>query len=437
MRQGFGGMLSAIPSTESTPPLYYALAWLWAKVFGAGEAGLRSFSAVLGVATIPVVWLTARELFSERAALVAAALAAVNPYLVWYSQEARSYSLLAFLCALSLLLFARALREPRGRTFAAWAGVAVLAVLTHYFAVFLLIPEIGWLVYATRRRAALAAAGALAAACGLLAPLALHQRGSGHTTFISQLGNRRIVDIPKKLVTGELGSPLPLLGPAAGLLVVAAIAYGVARSEPRWRRNQLVLLGLAAATLAIPLAIKLAGADYVLARNVIALYVPLILAAAGGLGLARAGRVGVLGAVALCAAALVVNVQVAYNSKLERDDWRGAARALGPPIQTRAVVVTSAPQAKPLQLYAGEMQVLPTWGATVGEVDVVGNARPPRFAEPPQPSGFRGVYRKITPSYELIRYVSPRPVTVTRAELARSRLGAKPAAILLQSPGRR
>src|SRR5437870_5379110 len=107
----FGGMLGALPNSESTPPLYYVLAWLWSKPFGTGEVGLRSLSALFGTLTIPVVYAAARELVSERAGLVAAALAAVNPYLVWFSQEARSYALLALLGALSFLYFARAWRD--------------------------------------------------------------------------------------------------------------------------------------------------------------------------------------------------------------------------------------------------------------------------------------------------------------------------------------
>ena len=91
-------MLSTIARTESTPPLYYALAWLWAKLFGHGEAGLRSLSAVVGTLTVPVAWRAGGELFgAARAGLVAAALVAVNPYFVWYSQEARSYSLLVLM----------------------------------------------------------------------------------------------------------------------------------------------------------------------------------------------------------------------------------------------------------------------------------------------------------------------------------------------------
>jgi hypothetical protein len=56
------------------------------------------------VATVPVVYLIGLELRGRRAGLMAAALAAVNPMLLWYSQEARAYSLLALLCAVSLLL---------------------------------------------------------------------------------------------------------------------------------------------------------------------------------------------------------------------------------------------------------------------------------------------------------------------------------------------
>jgi uncharacterized membrane protein len=47
-------MISGVASGESTPPLYYAIAWVWAKVLSTSESGLRSLSALLGTATIPV-----------------------------------------------------------------------------------------------------------------------------------------------------------------------------------------------------------------------------------------------------------------------------------------------------------------------------------------------------------------------------------------------
>src|SRR5919204_437450 len=49
------------------------------------------------------------------------ALVATNPMLVWYSQEARAYSLLVFLTALAFLFFVTALQRPTRGTFVGWA----------------------------------------------------------------------------------------------------------------------------------------------------------------------------------------------------------------------------------------------------------------------------------------------------------------------------
>ncbi|HEV2814066.1 MAG TPA: hypothetical protein VGW10_12510, partial [Solirubrobacteraceae bacterium] len=58
-----GDVVDRLPDSESTPPLYYLAAWAWTQVAGLGEAGLRSLSAVAGLAAVPVAYLAARELF--------------------------------------------------------------------------------------------------------------------------------------------------------------------------------------------------------------------------------------------------------------------------------------------------------------------------------------------------------------------------------------
>lgn len=108
LHHGFGGMLHAIGGSEAAPPLYYVLGWLWSKPFGLGELGLRSMSALIGTAVVPVVYAAGRDLVSRRAGFAAGVLAAVNPLLVWYSQEARAYSLLTFASAVAFWGFARA-----------------------------------------------------------------------------------------------------------------------------------------------------------------------------------------------------------------------------------------------------------------------------------------------------------------------------------------
>jgi hypothetical protein len=317
--------------------------------------------------------------------------------------------------------------------------VAALALCTHYFAAFLLVPEAIWLLWVARERAAWLAVVAVALAGAALAPLAIHQRDVGHTTFIGQLGlARRLVDLPKKLVSGELGTPTPLIGPLAGLIAAAAIAYALLATDRRWRRTEVVLLGVVAAAALLPLVLAVGGADYLLPRNLIAMYVPLVVAVAAGLAAPRAGRLGLAGAALICVVALIVNVEVTSDAKLQRDDWRGTARVLGPPSAARALVVTPDFMAKPLRYYAGPIPDMPPAGAPVSEVDVIGSAdRLSGFMQPPAPPGFHEVLRKSEPSYLLIRYAADAPVAVTPAGLQPARLGTDPAAILLQTPSAR
>ena len=96
---GAESVVRAVKNSESNPPLYYVLAWAWAKAFGTHEVGLRSLSTLFGTATVPLAYCIGAELAHRRAGLIAAALVAVSPMLIWYSQEARSYAVLAFFCA--------------------------------------------------------------------------------------------------------------------------------------------------------------------------------------------------------------------------------------------------------------------------------------------------------------------------------------------------
>jgi hypothetical protein len=108
-------MAATIPDTESTPPCYYLLAWIWSRAFGTDEVGLRSLSALAGTALVPIAYAAARELSSTRGALITPSLVAVSPWLVLYSQDARSYALLSLLGGLSFLFFVRCLKAPSNR----------------------------------------------------------------------------------------------------------------------------------------------------------------------------------------------------------------------------------------------------------------------------------------------------------------------------------
>ncbi len=230
-----GKMLGLIPQSESTPPLYYCVAWVWARLFGYTETPLRSLSAVLGVALVPVAFAAGAKLVSRRAGLIVAALAACNPLLIWYSQEARSYEMLAFLASVSLLAFAYARENPTPRALAAWAITAALALATHYYAVLIVVPEAIWLLTIYRQRREVQIAFGVVGLCGLgLLALALAQNATGRDAWIATapLGRRLGQVIPQFAVSFE-GPAHSVLEPLAiAIIVLALVLLAAARPRP-------------------------------------------------------------------------------------------------------------------------------------------------------------------------------------------------------------
>jgi mannosyltransferase len=372
LRVGFGHAMDAVGFSESAPPLYYALAWFWTQVTGNGEWGLRFLSALAGVLTIPVGYLVGRELRDARAGAIAAALIAVNPMLLWYSQEARAYSLLGLFCALSLLYCVRALQVPGPRPapdgeterrlggrrdFVAWGVFSALALATHYFAVFPLVAEIA-LLARRRGRAILSGLWIIGVAVVLLAPLAIHQMSYGHAEWIGKFSlGHRVAEAGITFMVGETGDIIgrseqwqPALLPLA--LVALAFVLLLVRGSRSERRTAFVPLVIAAVTVAIPLllAIFFTGKDFVLARNLLPALVPLLVAVAVALSVERARRFGTAIAAVLAAYSFVFCIYAGSSPELQRPDWRAVADHLGEPDGPRATVTWVLGEA-PLRFY--------------------------------------------------------------------------------------
>ena len=346
-----GDLLPDIRDSESTPPLYYLLAFAWTKLFGTSEVAIRSLSALIGTATVPLAFATARRLVEERAALVAAGLVAVNPILVWYSQEARAYALLVLLTVVSLGAFAVACRRPsvtptraqasRRGALVLWALASALALTTHYFAIFVILPEALWLLAAARRRGAAtpgetdrravaAVAGVVAVGVALI-PLALRQRSHEGAAFIADLDfGARLVQLPKQYLIGFDGPfEAPAAIAAAGLALFGAMLL-FTRASADERRGARIPAVVAIIGLLVPLVLAAAGADYVITRNMLAALVPLLIVLAAGFGAHAAGRLGIAGAAALCALSVALVVAVPLDARYQRSDWRAIAEVLGP-----------------------------------------------------------------------------------------------------------
>jgi len=437
VRRSFGGMISTIPHSEATPYLYYVLAWPWERVFGDGEVGLRSLSALAGTLTVPLVYAAGSALCSRAVGLMAAALASVEPFLVWYSQEARAYALLVLFAALGFVFFARALRDGRA-PLAGWAVASALALATHYFAVFLVAPEAAWLLLRARdRRAAAIASVVPLAVFAALVPLMLEQRSSGASSARSSLASRA-AGVPKDLAVGY-SFPFELAGSiaAALLLLVAVVHVRHARGEAR--RGGLLAGGLALVAAAVPYVLASGGADYLAARNLIAVVLPAAVFLAVGF---VASRAALAAGAALCALFLAITLSVSFDAAYGRTDWRGAAHALGRARAQRALVVIPAISARIWTIYLPGLHELQRPDASVREIDAVGVATqggfstgavkppPPREATPPSGFRFAGIQRSST--YTIVRYRAARFVRVSRPELLRLGLTDIPSGVLLQ-----
>jgi len=426
LHASLAGTLHGIVKTENSPPLWYVLIWVWSRIFGAGVVALRFPSALAGVATVPVAWEIGRELAgrsggSRRVAIVCAALVAVNPLFVWYSQEARAYGLYVFLSALALLYLLRADRAPTRGNLAGFALAAALALATFYFEAFMLIPMALWLLRDRVRWRRTIPAVALPALTGLaLAPLIVAQGGHGTQWISSWALSNRVQAIPQYYLTGYSGAPLGHgVEALIALLIVVGLAFGAGFGLPAAaRRGALLVLTIAACGVLIPLAMALAGADYLAPRNVVGAMIPLTAMVAVVISSQRTGLGGLVVAALLGLAFLAITLDVNGNVRLQRSDWSGVVAAIRTPLAPARVITTEELASAPLEYY-----MPPLYNMTAGssarfrEIDEIGWFPLRANASAPPAPGFHLAQRLDIHDLIVYRFVSPSAVSVSERAL--------------------
>ncbi len=184
-------LLSTVIFQDLHPPAYYLALHYWTAITGNSEFALRFLSAATGLLTIPAIYQMARLLLLAGrnprlgAAPVwggglAAALAALSPFLVFYSQEARNYMMVTALTVLASVALWKAHEtgpptRGRGSQTRWWVAYTIFASLTlyvNYFGAFVLIAHVTYLALVSlrRRRFPVMGAGSLAAVALLYLP---------------------------------------------------------------------------------------------------------------------------------------------------------------------------------------------------------------------------------------------------------------------------
>ncbi len=230
-RESLGDVLDGVRGPlEITPPLFFALAWASAKVADPTFM-VRLPSLVAGAALIPLVYTLGVRTVGRTAAMAGAALMALAPFAVFYSAEARAYTLAAFFACASTLALLNAI-DGRGRGWwAAFAALVAAALYSHYTAAFVLAAQAGWALWAHREalRPLLISHAAAALAFAPWIPEIQADRESGFQSAIGNVWPFTLEFFGKSLVTFFAGHPAVGLRSVPGeeglaLLGLAALA---------------------------------------------------------------------------------------------------------------------------------------------------------------------------------------------------------------------
>jgi mannosyltransferase len=130
-------MMEYLRCCDQHPPLSFIIERFLFTLFGSSERVARGFTALCGVLGVWAVYLLGKELLNKRLGLFAAALTCVNYFSIFYSQEARGYSLAFLLSALSYRYFIRLIRRLEKKDLWYYTLFTLLLMYTHYFGLFI------------------------------------------------------------------------------------------------------------------------------------------------------------------------------------------------------------------------------------------------------------------------------------------------------------
>ena len=126
---------------DTTPPLYNLLLHFWIVLGGMSVWWVRLFSVLFGVGVIFLAYLLAQRLFDKKTGLIAACLIACAPVFIYYSQEARAYSLLFFLVLASMYFYLRLAQTPHLKWRILYLIATALMLYSHLYAIFIVVAQ--------------------------------------------------------------------------------------------------------------------------------------------------------------------------------------------------------------------------------------------------------------------------------------------------------
>lgn len=123
------------------PPLYYLILHVWIKLFGVSEFIIRFMSVIFGVFTVFMVYKIGVKIFNKEVGTVSALIIALSIFNIYYSQEARMYSLMAMLTLISLYYFIMLFQKRGAGVSIGYIFSTIFLIYTHVYGLFILIAQ--------------------------------------------------------------------------------------------------------------------------------------------------------------------------------------------------------------------------------------------------------------------------------------------------------
>lgn len=372
-------MVALMLQSEPNPPLYFVALKGWIAIAGSSELALRWPSVLAGAVLVALTYRLGRAWLGKPAAAGAAMLAAFNPFLVWYAQDARVYSLLAALVLGAVWLTWRA-AQKRDWQLWVWAGCLWwLALFAHYFAALVLASILLALIVAPHTRARWRAAFGMSAGITLaqlpwlayVAPLLV-----GHSkSWISAAGTMEVL---WRLLTvfsaGQASAGASPMNQAIGALVLAALLiWGSVHLLRRALRTAAWVLALAVGTPLWLWLLSFYRPVFTEQYALVALPGVCLLAAAGLSGLAAAGWWGKAGRsfayTTFIAISLLSLSNYYFNPRYSKSpDWRAVSDYLVRTARADEVVALNLPDPAFYYYYRAPMPVEAVPAAPLAEI---------------------------------------------------------------------
>jgi mannosyltransferase len=323
---------------DGSPPAYYMLLGLWIRVFGDGEQSTHVLSLLFALGCIPLAYGVGRSFFGRTTGLVCATLAALDPFLTYYAQETRMYTMEAFLSLLVAWAYVNGvLRGSR-----AWCIGLVLSLTallyTHNWALFVAaaLAATTAIVARDRWREAVAVAIGVTVLYAPWLPTLLFQVRHTGAPWSTRPGVHDLVLSPGAVLSGD--APFMAFALIGGTGLVAYLR----RRHPAERTVVLALAWCAA------IAVVLAWLSSQITPAWTTRYFAVVLGAillVAGRGLVVAGRLGLIAFVA------VIFIWMGYSIQSDKENARNIAAVLAPHTHQGELLISTHPEQIPVLRY--------------------------------------------------------------------------------------